>query len=728
MALRSKAMPNVFSYYRWRLCSFAALLLVVLPAHRWRASAFSPGPPSRPLTPRSLRELQKGRKEAASLKPLPIRRYPLKTVTLKEDTIPTENAERQLSFFASKKGRQFWRWIASHSRKRRIRLAILTFLLVCLGKGPSAVAAGIATKSSYAVATPPATLGYREVLSASALIAMIGGLGLSRLGLPGLSRQLLIACTRCTLQLQLLGGLFLQWLLPTSQPWLIVAWILTVGTIAAQEAYGRLEYSYPQLRTHLTCSVLLGGISVLSFAMGLRLFGRLQPWYKPQTLIPVAGMLFGNTLSAVTLAASGLTSSFVTNQAQVELLLTRGATYEEAILPLTRESIETALTPTVNALSITGIVHLPGMMTGQILAGQSPRQAAVYQTVIWFLIASVAAATVQLLTSLVLGTLVDKRQHRLQIEDLMDTKQRAKKEKDERAMDKEIMNDNLEDDDDAEVLPTKVSPVSLPNKVDINNTQTKSFQRYSLAPALRIHKLVVHRANVQVSLDLYPGDRLGITGPSGIGKTQILRTIVGLEPLIQTIEESTTNTKEESDDPLIDNRTAPQQHVMCLHGVPVTSFTVPEWRTRVCLVSQDRPAVTGTPREFFENLQQFQYQFQKQNPSFNKFSSAFAIPKIKVGKTPFQIARQEWRLPESAFDRPWSTLSGGEAQRASLAIALALEPDVLIMDESCSAIDIGNTLLVERTLENLQIPIIMVTHDNGQLRRFCTHSMELPSR
>jgi putative ABC transport system permease protein len=58
------------------------------------------------------------------------------------------------------------------------------------------------------------------------------------------------------------------------------------------------------------------------------------------------------------------------------------------------------LTPTINALSVTGIVHIPGMMTGQILAGQSPFQAAAYQVLIFFLIASQACTTVQILMKL----------------------------------------------------------------------------------------------------------------------------------------------------------------------------------------------------------------------------------------------------------------------------------------------------------------------------------------
>jgi len=242
-------------------------------------------------------------------------------------------------------------------------LAIL--LLTLLVQPKQAIGASQNVASSVQLPHP---LTIRHLSFASALVAVLGGVGLFRMGLKDLAQQLLVACARCTLQLQLLGGLILQWILPpSSQPWWIVtAWIVGVGIIGAQEAYGRLEYSYPALRKHLTLSFLASGLSVLGFALVVRLFGPLQPWYDPRRLVPVAGMLFGNCLSAVTLGATSLTRASATQRDQVELWLSRGATYKEAMFPLIRDSVTTALTPTINALSITGIVHLPGMMTGQV--------------------------------------------------------------------------------------------------------------------------------------------------------------------------------------------------------------------------------------------------------------------------------------------------------------------------------------------------------------------------
>ncbi|CAE7935200.1 unnamed protein product, partial [Symbiodinium sp. KB8] len=130
-------------------------------------------------------------------------------------------------------------------------------------------------------------------------------------------------------------------------------------------------------------------------------------------VVPVSGMLFGNATSAAALAVTGLLRGFAEQRSALELRLARGATATEALKPLIRSSLSDALTPTINTLAVTGVVHLPGMMTGQILAGQSPQQAAAYQTLILFLIASTTCIVVQLVTALVSGSLMDFKNARL---------------------------------------------------------------------------------------------------------------------------------------------------------------------------------------------------------------------------------------------------------------------------------------------------------------------------
>ena len=103
---------------------------------------------------------------------------------------------------------------------------------------------------------------------------------------------------------------------------------------------------------------------------------------------PLLGMILGNTLNGVSLGLDRLGSELVGKRDQVEALLALGATRWEAARRPSSRRCKTGLIPTINAMMVVGIVSLPGMMTGQLLAGTSPVEAVKYQIVIMFLIAS----------------------------------------------------------------------------------------------------------------------------------------------------------------------------------------------------------------------------------------------------------------------------------------------------------------------------------------------------
>ena len=152
---------------------------------------------------------------------------------------------------------------------------------------------------------------------------------------------------------------------------------------------------------------------------GVALFGILgvEPWYSPQYAIPLLGMMLGNTLNGISLGLDRFGSDLVGQRDQVETLLALGATRWEAAGPQVRQAVRTGMIPILNAMMVVGLVSLPGMMTGQILAGIDPIEAVKYQIIIMFMIASATALGTVSVVLLSYLRLFDHR-HRLRRERL----------------------------------------------------------------------------------------------------------------------------------------------------------------------------------------------------------------------------------------------------------------------------------------------------------------------
>ena len=117
---------------------------------------------------------------------------------------------------------------------------------------------------------------------------------------------------------------------------------------------------------------------------------RPHPWYAPQLVVPLTGMLLGNTVSALAVGLSRFFESMRERRDEVDTLLALGATAWEAARPSVVSSIRLGLMPTTASLASAGIVTVPGMMAGQIIAGGDPINAAKYQ---FMVLAAIAALT-----------------------------------------------------------------------------------------------------------------------------------------------------------------------------------------------------------------------------------------------------------------------------------------------------------------------------------------------
>jgi putative ABC transport system permease protein len=121
-------------------------------------------------------------------------------------------------------------------------------------------------------------------------------------------------------------------------------------------------------------------------------------------------MILGNTMTGISLGMDTLTSNIWAHRAVIENRLALGQPVSEAVGDFARESTRTAMTPIINVLMVCGIVSLPGMMTGQILAGNDPMTAVRYQMMIMYLIAAGAGFGSLLTIRLTVYRLFDKRE------------------------------------------------------------------------------------------------------------------------------------------------------------------------------------------------------------------------------------------------------------------------------------------------------------------------------
>lgn len=110
--------------------------------------------------------------------------------------------------------------------------------------------------------------------------------------------------------------------------------------------------------------------------------------YEPNQIVPVGGMIISNAMVAIGLCFKELMSDFKNRREEVETKLSLGADIKTSSLEIIRDAIKTGMLPTIDSAKTLGIVSLPGMMTGLILAGISPVNAIKYQIMVTFMMLS----------------------------------------------------------------------------------------------------------------------------------------------------------------------------------------------------------------------------------------------------------------------------------------------------------------------------------------------------
>lgn len=228
-------------------------------------------------------------------------------------------------------------------------------------------------------------VGWVGLATSLALVAVAAALSLwQRLGLE---RQVLWSAAHALIQL-LIVGVVLAWLLqPGRSLWWSWAWtagmILYAGNVARRRAP-----EVPRMGMLAIAAFAAAAVITLGVVFGLRIFP-----LQGRTLVPIAGMMIGNSMTAVVLVARRMVDELRDKRGEVEARLALGQPSRQAATPYVRTALRSALSPQIETTKATGLVFLPGAMTGLILAGVPPLQAVLVQAVVMFLILGSTATT-----------------------------------------------------------------------------------------------------------------------------------------------------------------------------------------------------------------------------------------------------------------------------------------------------------------------------------------------
>ncbi len=174
----------------------------------------------------------------------------------------------------------------------------------------------------------------------------------------------LYAISRMLVQLLLIGYV-LTYIFDSESAGIIIVILAVMVLVSSWIALGTISDLRLQLYKYALMAITVGGgVTLVIITQGVLV---LDPWYSPESIIPIAGMIFANAMNSVSLSAERLSAE-----------IGRHVPFDEA----RKIALQSSLIPVTNSLFAVGLVSLPGMMTGQILSGVSPLIAARYQIMV----------------------------------------------------------------------------------------------------------------------------------------------------------------------------------------------------------------------------------------------------------------------------------------------------------------------------------------------------------
>lgn len=199
------------------------------------------------------------------------------------------------------------------------------------------------------------------------------------------TKLLIVASMRMTVQL-VIAGLVLTYIFENPKPIFTVFYIALMIGFTIYRVLSKNKQINKRFKIVIALSIGASGILIILFFICIVVGESL---FNPQYVIPISGMLMGNTMTGVSLGVKTFRESLDGQRNRINALMCIGAPPKNILLPFVNQSLETAILPTLNSMVGMGIVSLPGMMTGQILSGTIPTTAILYQIAIMIAISAV---------------------------------------------------------------------------------------------------------------------------------------------------------------------------------------------------------------------------------------------------------------------------------------------------------------------------------------------------
>ena len=239
-----------------------------------------------------------------------------------------------------------------------------------------------------------ADVSWFDLTLAAGLILI--AVGISSWQQLGLAKDFIVGAVRTVIQLVLVGYV-LVYIFAFDRWYVTITAMLLMLIVAVNAAVGRQKKKTNRELQWITGSAMLIG-SGFTMIYVMTLVVRVHPWHDPRYLIPIFGMIVGSAMNGAAIAIERLTGEMEARTGEIEAYLALGANYQQSSGQPVRQALRASLIPTINGLMVVGIVTLPGMMTGQILAGSSPLTAIRYQIVVVFMQAAAVAITTVIVT------------------------------------------------------------------------------------------------------------------------------------------------------------------------------------------------------------------------------------------------------------------------------------------------------------------------------------------